>query len=93
MGAWGCLHHGMALGAARPPKLGRGFSGAGEGGWLVQGELPLHPALLQVRYLLHSPRNAFQGLSFSICAMGTCIPELLYLLGSGGAAPLTAFGF
>lgn len=88
--------HGMALGAAsrpHPPPAGEGASEGLEGAWLVQGELPLHPSLLRVWYLLHRPRNAVSslGLSFSICEMGTCITECLYVLGSVGAAHLLPF--
>lgn len=76
-----------------PPSAGEGASEGLEGAWLVQGELPLHPSLLRVWYLLHGPRNAVSslGLSFSVCEMGTCITECLYGLGSVGAAHLLPF--
>lgn len=45
---------GMALGAAGPLPAGEGASEGLGGAWPVQGELPLHPALLHVRYLLRS---------------------------------------
>lgn len=76
--------HGMALGEAGSPT-GKGIL-RGWGGRVAQGELPLHPALLWVQYLLHGPGIAVSlpGPGFSICETGTFITEPLYTLRSAG---------